>query len=83
MAWDPCVSCGRDFHGATSFTYVTWHVGEQRFAFRLRECLACATDRRNGVMGVADVRREDETWAPVQERREQPESSPKRNGSRR
>ena len=62
MAWDPCVSCGRSFHGPTEFTYVTWHRGEDRFAFRMRHCPECATQLRNGVLEGGDRRGEDGQW---------------------
>lgn len=63
MAWDPCVSCGAQFHGATAFTYVTWHVGEQRLAYRLRQCAACAAELRNLVAERGDSRGETGDWA--------------------
>lgn len=69
MAWDPCVSCGRDFHGPTEFSYFTWHRGETRYAYRLRQCTECSSSLRNGVVLVADVRNEDGGWDPLQERR--------------
>ena len=71
MAWDPCVTCGREFHGSTSFTYVSWHQGETRFAFRLRQCDQCAMDLRNGVMGTADKRDEHDKWQSLTPRRDE------------
>jgi len=62
MAWDPCVSCGKPFHGSTSFTYVTWHVGELRHAFRLRQCLECAAELRNSASAAGDRRNDAGGW---------------------
>jgi hypothetical protein len=62
MAWDPCVSCGKGFHGSTSFTYVSWHTGETRHSYRLRQCLECAMKMRNGVLETADYRDAENTW---------------------
>ena len=62
MAWDPCVSCGKSFHGATNFTYLTWHAGETRHSYRLRECLDCATERRNDFVQVGDARNAEGNW---------------------
>jgi len=62
MAWDPCVSCGREFNGATSHTYVTWHIGDGRYAFRLRQCASCAAEIRNSVAEVGDKREENGDW---------------------
>jgi hypothetical protein len=62
MAWDPCVSCGKSFHGSTQFTYVTWHQGETRFAYRLRECVECATERHSHCQQVGDQRDAENNW---------------------
>lgn len=67
MAWDPCASCGKPFHGSTQFTYVTWHQGETRFAYRLRQCLECCADLRNHVMATADVRDDENNWRRLDE----------------
>jgi len=58
VAYRPCLTCGQRFYGASEFTYVTWYVGEDKFSFRLTECRVCASDRRNAVSAVADVRSE-------------------------
>lgn len=78
MAWDPCVTCGREFHGSTAFTYVTWHTGEQKHAFRLRQCTECAADLRTGVSGTADARDENGNWNALQERRDPPPEKDRR-----
>lgn len=70
MAYRPCVSCGRPFYGASEFTYVTWFSGEDRYSFRMLQCHGCASDLRNDISSVGDVRR-DGVWelspeAPVQ-----------------
>jgi hypothetical protein len=65
MAWDPCVTCGKEFHGSTAYTYVTWHFGEERLAWRLRQCVECALNLRNGVSGTADRKNADGEWVPV------------------
>lgn len=62
MAWDPCVTCGRSFHGPTEFSYVTWHKGEERFAFRLRQCADCSAGLRNQVLEQGDRRGDDGQW---------------------
>lgn len=62
MAHQPCISCGRPFFGGTSFTYVTWYLGEEQFSFRLRQCPTCASDIRNGVSETGD-RRIETGWA--------------------
>lgn len=84
MAWDPCVSCGREFHGGTTFSYVTWHVGEDRFAFRLRQCSSCAADLRTSVSGTGDKRDEDGIWVSLVPRRGEPglPAAPAARGSR-
>jgi hypothetical protein len=67
MAWDPCVSCGKPFHGSTSFTYVTWHQGETRLAFRLRQCLECAAELRNSTSAAGDKRNAEGGWDKVED----------------
>lgn len=62
MAWDPCASCGKNFHGSTSFTYVSWHQGETRYSYRLRQCLECCSELRNSVLAAADYRDASDNW---------------------
>ena len=62
MAWDPCVSCGKEFRGPTVFTYATWYFGEERFAYRLRECMDCAAAARNAIIAKADYRDGEGGW---------------------
>jgi hypothetical protein len=62
MAWDPCVSCGKSFHGPTTFTYVTWHLGEARLTYRLRQCTSCSADLRNNTSERGDRRGDDGNW---------------------
>jgi len=62
MAWDPCVSCGKPFHGPTVFTYVTWHLGEERSTYRMRQCTSCSADLRNAALERGDRRGEDGNW---------------------
>lgn len=71
MAWDPCVSCGREFHGGTQFNYVTWFVGEEKFAFRLRHCEECSAQLRTDAMGNGDRRNPKGQWdtSPAQPER--------------
>jgi len=64
MAWDPCVSCGREFHGSTVYTYASWFVGEQRFSYRFRQCEDCAADLRTQVQAQGDIRNDQGTWTP-------------------
>lgn len=75
MAWDPCVSCGREFHGHTQFNYVTWWIGQEKFAFRLRQCEECSAALRTDVRANGDQRNADGNWgtSPLQpDRRPEP-----------
>jgi hypothetical protein len=80
MAWDPCVSCGREFHGSSTFTYVTWWVANVKAAYRLRQCEACAADLRTAVMGNGDSRNDRGDWeqSPLQPERKAPPDEPRR-----
>lgn len=62
MAWDPCVSCGKPFHGPALFNYVTWYDGEERKSFRYRQCGSCSAELRNDASGRADRRGDDGKW---------------------
>ena len=64
MAWDPCVSCGREFHGNTQFNYVTWYIGDERFAYRLRHCEDCSANLRTEARGQGDKRDAQGVWQP-------------------
>lgn len=64
MAWDPCVSCDREFYGAAVYTYATWYVGETKFAYRLRHCTTCAANLRTEVEAKGDQRDSEGAWAP-------------------
>lgn len=61
MAYQPCVSCSRNFYGGASFSYITWFEGEDRYSYRMRQCGACAAELRNGILDVAD-RRSGADW---------------------
>ena len=62
MAWEPCVSCGQRFVGATTYSYVTWFDGETRFSYRLRHCPSCAAELRNSALESGDFRDQDGDW---------------------
>lgn len=82
MAWDPCVSCGREYHGSTQFTYVTWYVGQERFAYRMRQCDECAAQLRTDARGNGDAREANGQWSvsPVQPDRRSPTAPPEHGG---
>lgn len=62
MAWDPCVSCGRAYQGGTNFTYITWWIGTEKFAYRLRQCEECSANLRTEARGHGDSRTGESTW---------------------
>ena len=62
MAYEPCVSCGQPFIGSTTYTYLTWWDGAEKFAFRYRQCQACVAQLRNQCLESADKRSPDGDW---------------------
>jgi hypothetical protein len=78
MAWDPCVSCGREFHGSTQYNYVTWYIGQERFSYRLRHCEECSAALRVDARGNGDHRDEKGDWqlSPIQAQRKLPPEPP-------
>jgi len=78
MAWDPCVSCGREFHGPTHHTYITWWIGEEKFAYRLRQCDECMANLRTDARGNGDFRNDRGDWqeSPLQAKRKAPPDKP-------
>jgi hypothetical protein len=62
MAYVPCCTCSSRFVGSTTYTYVTWWNGEEKFNYRLRQCASCASSVRNEAASTADVRDQNGDW---------------------
>ena len=67
MAFNPCVSCRNKFIGSTTYTYMTWWDGSDKFSYRFRQCVACASDLRNRAIAEGDVRCESGDWSNASE----------------